>query len=71
MDLFFIGIEGMRFKQWDLLSLNPTFTINKNQTFSFYNGFTTTSNIFNMTYFAISRAKDSYCSHCRDGSIVF
>lgn len=24
-----------------------------------------------MTYFAISRSRDSYCSHCRDGTIVY
>lgn len=72
MDLFIIGIEGLKFKQWEFLSMNPSLQIFKdNQTFSIKDVFTSQSNSFNLSYFALSKTKDSYCSHCRDGNIVY
>jgi len=71
MDLLMIGIESFKFRQWEFLSLTPTYTLNQNETFSLNNGFTSQQNSFNMSYFAISRAKDNYCSNCRDGNIVY
>jgi hypothetical protein len=40
MDLLMIGIESFKFRQWEFLSLTPTYTLNQNETFSFNNGFT-------------------------------
>ena len=72
MDMLFIGLYSFKIKQWQTSTLNPILKIDTlNETFSIRDTFSDKSNYFLFNYFAISKAKDSFCSHCRDGTIVY